>query len=241
MVQPCNDLLSTFFKSVLVFMEFHRRLLILAYSTGLQIWDCTNLDSITEMLNVSGPEWGRVLHAEVLPNPSAAAGDEFIKSRPLLGMMCGSGISFASCTNMFCSAKHQDQGPDFLAYSLSAHKVVKKLSIPGIVSFLANPNVIVIVRACLLLALTLSVPFLRARPAQLHSVSFHLALSCPYPSFLLVFLHLHNPIHSQRTQIPIPPHLHRRILIQIASLLVPTPYLPCPTVFLLMLVGSATL
>ncbi|KAH9984189.1 hypothetical protein BJV77DRAFT_1072315 [Russula vinacea] len=104
------------------------RLLILAYSSGLQIWDCTNLDSISEMLNISSPEWGRVVHAEVLPNLPAAAGDEFLNSRPLLGMI----------------AKHQHQGPDFLAYSLSTHKVVKKLSIPGIISFSANPNVIVI-------------------------------------------------------------------------------------------------
>jgi hypothetical protein len=75
-------------------MIFHRRLLILAYSSGLQIWDCTNLDSIAEMLNEPSTEWGRILHAEVLPNPLVAAGDEFLNSRPLLGMMCGSGISF---------------------------------------------------------------------------------------------------------------------------------------------------
>jgi hypothetical protein len=146
-VQPCNDLLFAFFRPVLVFMIFHRRLLILAYSSGLQIWDCTNLDSISEMLNISSPEWGRVVHAEVLPNLPAAAGDEFLNSRPLLGMMCGFGISFRFHV-LIClrSAKHQHQGPDFLAYSLSTHKVVKKLSIPGIISFSANPNVIVIVR-----------------------------------------------------------------------------------------------
>jgi hypothetical protein len=146
-VQPCNDLLSALFRRVLVFMIFHRRLLILAYLSGLQIWDCTNLDSISEMLNISSPEWGRVSHAEVLPNPPAAAGDEFSNSRPLLGMMYGFGISFRLLV-LIClhSAKHQHQGPDFLAYSLSTHKVIKKLSIPGIVSFSANPNVIVIVR-----------------------------------------------------------------------------------------------
>lgn len=64
-----------------------RRLLVLGYSSGLQIWDCTNLDSIAEILNVTSPEWGRVLQAEVLPNPPAA-GDEFLNARPLLGMMC---------------------------------------------------------------------------------------------------------------------------------------------------------
>ncbi len=88
-VQPCNELSSVF----KVRSGFHdispRRLLVLGYSSGLQIWDCTNLDSIAEVLNVSSSEWGRVLHAEVLPNPPVA-GDEFLNSRPLLGMMCGS-------------------------------------------------------------------------------------------------------------------------------------------------------
>jgi hypothetical protein len=79
------------FSLILVLMIFRRRLLILGYLSGLQIWDCTNLDSITELLNVSTLEWGRVLHAEVLPSPSAATGDEFLHSRPLLGIMCGSG------------------------------------------------------------------------------------------------------------------------------------------------------
>jgi hypothetical protein len=73
-------------------MIFHRRLLTLGYLSGLQIWDCTNLDSITELLNVSTLEWGRVLHAEVLPSPSVTTGDEFPHSRPLLGVMCGSGF-----------------------------------------------------------------------------------------------------------------------------------------------------
>jgi hypothetical protein len=77
-------------------MIFHRRLLLLGYLSGLQIWDCTNLDSITELLNVSTLEWGSVLHAEVLPGPSATTGDEFLHSRPLLGIMCGSESPFSS-------------------------------------------------------------------------------------------------------------------------------------------------
>jgi hypothetical protein len=84
-VQPCNELSSVFN----IRSSFHislRRLLVLGYSTGLQIWDCTNLDSIAEILNVTSSEWGRVLQAEVLPNPPAA-GDELLNSRPLLGMM----------------------------------------------------------------------------------------------------------------------------------------------------------
>jgi len=70
-------------------MIFRRRLLILGYLSGLQIWDCTNLDSITELLNVSSSEWGHVLHAEILPTPLMATGDEFLNLRPVLGMMCG--------------------------------------------------------------------------------------------------------------------------------------------------------
>jgi hypothetical protein len=75
-------------------MIFHRRLLILGYLSGLQIWDCTNLDSITELLNVSSSEWGRVFYAEVLPSPRTATGDEFYNSRPVLGIMCGSGSPY---------------------------------------------------------------------------------------------------------------------------------------------------
>jgi hypothetical protein len=86
-VQLCNELSSVFkFRSGLHDIS-PRRLLVLGYSSGLQIWDCTNLDSIAEILNVTNPEWGRVLQAEVLPNPPAA-GDELLNSRPLLGMMC---------------------------------------------------------------------------------------------------------------------------------------------------------
>ncbi len=146
MAQPCKEL-SSVFKIHSSFHDiFPRRLLVLGYSSGLQIWDCTNLDSIAEMLNVTSPDWGRVLHAEVLPNPPAA-GDEFLNSRPLLGMMCGSRFPFASLVLISRrSAKYQHHGPDFLVYSLSSHKVIKKLSIPGIVSFSANTNVIVIVR-----------------------------------------------------------------------------------------------
>ena len=140
------------------------------------------------------------------------------------------------------SAKHQRQGPDFLAYSLSAHKVVKKLSIPGIVSFLANPNVIVIVRRLLSSRIhPLKFLYLRARQAQLHFVSFHLALSRPYLLFLLAFPSLHRLILSQHTPTPIPSYHHRTILIQVAPLLVHNPYLPSPIASLLMHVRFATL
>lgn len=84
--QARNDLLSVFKIRSSFHDIFPRRLLVLGYSSGLQIWDCTNLDSIAEILNVTSPEWGRTLQAEVLPNPPAL-GDELLNSRPLLGIM----------------------------------------------------------------------------------------------------------------------------------------------------------
>jgi hypothetical protein len=214
--------------------------LVLGYSSGLQIWDCTNLDSIAEILNVTSPEWGRVLQAEVLPNPPPA-GDELLNSRPLLGMMC---VLFPFASFVLISrrsAKYERQGPDFLVYSLSSHKVVKKLSIPGIVSFSANPNVIVIVR-CFPSSCSYPLSFCpRARQVQHRFVSCHLALSCPYLLFLLVFLPLHKHNHPQRPQIPIPPYHHLPKLLLMTSLQEPTPYLHYPTAFLLMRVGPPIL
>ena len=123
-----------------------RRLLILGYLSGLQIWDCTNLDSITEMLNSSGPEWGSIWNAQVLPGPHPVTGDQFLSSRPLLGLMCGS-IPFLrlALSQSLSSSKRLHQEPDFLVYSLLTHKIIKKYSIPGISSFSANSNVIIIV------------------------------------------------------------------------------------------------
>jgi len=80
------------FEFVLILIVIRRRLLLLGYLSGLQIWDCTNLDSITEVLNVSSLDCGRILHAEVLPSPPTAAGDDFLGLRPLLGIM------YASCS-----------------------------------------------------------------------------------------------------------------------------------------------
>ena len=61
-----------------------RRLLFLGYSTGLQIWDCTNLGSVTEILNLSGSDWERVKFAGVLPAPSFSKFDPFASQRPLI-------------------------------------------------------------------------------------------------------------------------------------------------------------
>ena len=139
------------------------------------------------------------------------------------------------------SAKHEHQGPDFLVYSLSSHKVVKKLSVPGIVSFSANSNVIVVVRYFLSYCRYLLSFCPRVRQARHRFIFCHLALSCPYPLFPLAFLPPHKPHHSQRPQISIPLYHHLPKLQLTTSLLEPTPYSHCHTAFLLMLVGSPIL
>ena len=109
------------------------------------------------MLNVSGPEWGNVWNAQVLPNPLPAASDQFQGSRPLLGLMCGSvPYSRQVISQSLFSAKRPHQEPDFLVYSLLTHKIIKKFSIPGILSFSANSNVIIIVSHLLILSSVVS-------------------------------------------------------------------------------------
>lgn len=72
---------------------------------GLQIWDCTNLASVDEVLNISldsdewrmlleseGPASVRVVHAAALPSPSYQPVqygeiDPYVAKRPLLGIL----------------------------------------------------------------------------------------------------------------------------------------------------------
>ena len=64
-----------------------RRLLFLGYSSGLQIWDCTNLGSVSEILNISGSHIGRLVFAGVLPVSRSLNADSFMSQRPLIGAM----------------------------------------------------------------------------------------------------------------------------------------------------------
>jgi hypothetical protein len=66
-----------------------RRLLLLGYASGLQIWDCTDLAMVSEVLNLSGLDWGFVSCAAVLPRPRLldASGDPLAADRPILGIM----------------------------------------------------------------------------------------------------------------------------------------------------------
>ncbi|KAI0313811.1 hypothetical protein OF83DRAFT_1294179 [Amylostereum chailletii] len=101
-----------------------RRLLLLGYLSGMQIWDCDNLDSTMELLNLPDAPWGRVWSAAVLPTPPLHSDDRFRPARPLIGVVAKCG--------------HRD--PEFIAYSLSTHTVVQRRSILGLVSFSSNAN-----------------------------------------------------------------------------------------------------
>lgn len=74
-----------------------RRLLFLAYSSGLQIWDCSILASVSELLNLTGTmtipdfsgagvEIGRVTYAAVLPSPRVGP-QNGASGRPFIGLV----------------------------------------------------------------------------------------------------------------------------------------------------------
>ena len=69
-------------------MRAPRTILLVGYRTGMQIWDCSNLGSISEILNLSGPSWNDIKIAAVLPSPDTnVAQDEMESRRPLVGIM----------------------------------------------------------------------------------------------------------------------------------------------------------
>ncbi|KAI0051493.1 hypothetical protein FA95DRAFT_1534680 [Auriscalpium vulgare] len=105
-----------------------RRLLFLGYRSGLQIWDCSQLDSITEVLNLPSTDWGHVWSAAILPPPSTTLDDRFSRARPTVGVI----------------AKRPLQNPEFIVYSLAAQQVLEKLFVPGLVSFSSSPNFILL-------------------------------------------------------------------------------------------------
>jgi hypothetical protein len=66
-----------------------RRVLVLVYTSGVQIWDASNLGAVCELLNLkteSLQNAGSVLCAAIMPTPNEGA-DEFESSRPLLGVL----------------------------------------------------------------------------------------------------------------------------------------------------------
>ncbi|KAA1478047.1 hypothetical protein DENSPDRAFT_632230 [Dentipellis sp. KUC8613] len=109
-----------------------RRLLLVGYPSGLQIWDCSNLESVRDILNLPQTEWGKIVSAGVLPTPpGSTALDLFSSLRPLVGIIANS----------------RQRDPDFIVYSLSTHSVIKTFSVPGLVSFSSNANFIIITTA----------------------------------------------------------------------------------------------
>ncbi|KAF9447927.1 hypothetical protein P691DRAFT_760359 [Macrolepiota fuliginosa MF-IS2] len=121
-----------------------RRVLVIGYTPGVQIWDCHDLGSVTEILNLTSPseQWilddsiGRqtglntFVCAGVLPDLNDIYGDLLVSYRPLLRILM-------SDSDSTCSA--------FFVYSLKTHQIVQRISLPGIAStFEANHHFIVI-------------------------------------------------------------------------------------------------
>jgi hypothetical protein len=96
-------------------------LLILGYTGGIQIWDCTDLRNAQEILNLKA---GRVLTASVLPSASPK---ERLPDQPLLGMITTNG--------------NEDT---FIIYSLSRHHIIQSLTIPGLYTFNSTGQFIVL-------------------------------------------------------------------------------------------------
>ncbi|KAF8838160.1 hypothetical protein BDN67DRAFT_991441 [Paxillus ammoniavirescens] len=104
-----------------------RRVLFLGYSSGFQMWDCTNLASISEILNLSGPSLEHATFAGVLPPPPVADDDQLISLRPLIGTIS------------------KMRGQSFMViYSLRSHEVVKRLPFHNVSSFASSNDFTVI-------------------------------------------------------------------------------------------------
>ncbi|KLO09334.1 hypothetical protein SCHPADRAFT_907840 [Schizopora paradoxa] len=108
-----------------------RRLLLIGFENGLQIWDTTNLGEVQEILNRRIP--GAVTYCGILPtpriHPSNPSQDSFSGIRPLIGIVI------------------EDRDTTYLSvYSLATHEVVRKLDFSGayVTSFQASTSFIVV-------------------------------------------------------------------------------------------------
>ncbi|KIJ59762.1 hypothetical protein HYDPIDRAFT_177705 [Hydnomerulius pinastri MD-312] len=104
-----------------------RRVLFLGYSTGFQMWDCTDLASVSEVLNLSGPSWAHVTFVGVLASPPLADDGQLNSLRPLIGVISNTGGQ-----------------PIMVIYSLRSHEVVKRLPFHGVSSFASSNHFTVI-------------------------------------------------------------------------------------------------
>ncbi|KAG1741253.1 hypothetical protein EDB19DRAFT_1634624 [Suillus lakei] len=104
-----------------------RRILLLGYATGLQIWDCTILGSVSEILNLTDYPFGSVTFAGVLATPHSSRERDYDSSRPLIGVV----------------SRSKDQSTMSI-YSLRAHKVIKHLPFVNVATFASSVHFIVI-------------------------------------------------------------------------------------------------
>ncbi|OJA20381.1 hypothetical protein AZE42_06676 [Rhizopogon vesiculosus] len=104
-----------------------RRILFLGYTTGLQIWDCTILGSVSEILNLTDYPFGSVTFAAVLATPHTSRDHGSDSDEPLIGMI----------------SRSKDQSTMSI-YSLRAHKIIKRLPYDNVVSFASSGHFITI-------------------------------------------------------------------------------------------------
>ncbi|OSD01851.1 hypothetical protein PYCCODRAFT_1435871 [Trametes coccinea BRFM310] len=111
-----------------------RSILMLGYPTGLQLWDCSNLGTVSEMLNLTGSRWGAVEYASVLPDPPSRTRngqDQYRQKRPL--------VAFSSRI-----VNANGATTDFVVYSLRTHEVLKRIPLTNLTSFAASTSFIVL-------------------------------------------------------------------------------------------------
>lgn len=66
---------------------------MIGYATGFQIWDCSDLASISEVLNLSGKQWSGIDLVQYLPPPGGLLDEDLLGSqRPLLGILSVSSL-----------------------------------------------------------------------------------------------------------------------------------------------------
>jgi hypothetical protein len=109
------------------------------------------------------------------------------------------------------SAKRLHQEPEFLVYSLLTHKIIKKFAIPGILSFSANSNTIIIVSVLPVCQVSPHNLRLRARQIQLRSVSIHPVHLHPYLLSHRVFQPSRINHRQRQPRTPIPLYYHQTI------------------------------
>jgi len=63
------------------------RILFLGYTTGLQIWDCTILESVSEILNLTDYPFGSVSFAAVLEISHTSRNHGSDIDEPLIGIV----------------------------------------------------------------------------------------------------------------------------------------------------------